>query len=323
VKLRAPIVAFCAASATLLSSCAGFTRWPWSYTQRWPGPMKAETSPLPPGDRGVFAEGPEEVLVQRHADPVQVRPAGLLSSYPLRFYAKSKSLRAGSSIYTGAGGRAEVLFPEGSSVMLFGTGVGIIGSKSRGEPMFLFQQLDRAHVTTATKETIQLVGGAELRLQGGPVLLESLRADLLRVLNQSKTSVLVAYRDALITLDPGEKVDLPVVGSEGLPKPADSAWNAVEGMEFPVRARGAVEIAIGAEPALSTDVGATLRSSTDPSSTGSVALRALGESSVEALGLEWQLRLDEEVTLRGLESLAPLPTPAQQPSSTPPAKRQP
>ena len=318
MSLRAPIVAFCAASATLLSSCAGFTRWPWSYTQRWPGPMKAETSPLPPGDRGVFAEGPEDVLVQRHADPVQVRPAGLLSSYPLRFYAKSKSLRAGSSIYTGAGGRAEVLFPEGSSVMLFGTGVGIIGSKSRGEPMFLFQQLDRAHVTTATKETIQLVGGAELRLQGGPVLLESLRADLLRVLNQSKTSVQVAYRDALIALDPGEKVDLPVVGSEGLPKPADSAWKVMEGTLFPVRTRGALETGGGSDPVVSPGA-----ASTGGLSPGGLALRALGESSVEALGLEWQLQLDEEVTLRGLESLAPLPAPVKPPATTPPANRQP
>ncbi|MFM7280439.1 MAG: hypothetical protein ACKO32_01525, partial [Planctomycetia bacterium] len=124
-------------------------------------------------------------------------------------------------------------------------------------PMFLFQQLDRAHVTTATKETIQLVGGGELRLQGGPVLLESLRADLMRVLNQSKNSVEVAYRDALITLDPGEKVDLPVVGSEGLPKAADSAWKAMEGTGFPVRTRGALETGSGSDPLVSPGAAST------------------------------------------------------------------
>lgn len=293
MSLRAPIVAFCAASATLLAGCAGFTRWPWSYTQRWPGPMQAQTTPLPPGDRGIFKEGPEEVLVQRHADPVQVRPAGLLSSYPLRFYAKSKSMRAGSSVYTGAGGRAEVLFPGGSSITLFGTGVGIVGSTSRGEPLFLFQQVDRAHITTATRETVQLVGGAELRMQGGPVLVESLRADLLRVLNQSKGAIDVAYRDVVIALDPGEKVDLPVHAEEGTPRPPDSAWAELDASPFAVRTRGKLERI--------------------DSSAGQVQLRAQESSSVGALGLELSLGLDEEVRLGGLESLEPAAPAVQKP----------
>jgi hypothetical protein len=287
VRLRVPIVAFCAASATLLSGCAGFTRWPWSYTQRWPGPMTPQTSPLPPGDRGLFAEGPEEVLVQRHADPVQVRPAGLMSSYPLRFYAKSKALRAGSSIYTGAGGRAEVLFPDGGSITLFGTGVGIVGSTSRGEPLFRFQQLDRALVTTAAPARLHLVGGSELRLKGGPVLVESLRADLLRVLNQSKAAVEVATREVVITLDPGDKVDLPVIGEEGAPRVLDSAWTPLEASPFAVRTRGSFE-----------------RLEDVP---GSIRLRSQEQARVGAFGLEVSLGLDEEVRLAGLDSLSPLP----------------
>ena len=112
--------------------------------------------------------------------------------------------------------------------------------------------------------------------------------------------------------------NLCYVGSEGLPKPADSAWKVMEGTLFPVRTRGALETGGGSDPVVSPGA-----ASTGGLSTGGLALRALGESSVEALGLEWQLQLDEEVTLRGLESLAPLPAPVKPPATTPPANRQP
>jgi hypothetical protein len=270
--------------ALVCTGCGGFTRWPWSYTQRWPGPMKAESTPLPPGDRGVFAEGPEEALVLRHADPCQVRPAGLVSSYPLTFYKKQQHLRAGSSVYTAAGGRLELLWPSGTSITLFGRGMGIIGSPSRGEPSFLFQQVERAHVSTAKPEAIQIAGGVELRVKGGPVLLDSLRADLLRVLNQSKGAIEVAYRDVVFELDPGEKVDLPIVLGTGAPSPAETGWSQTDTLRMPARYRGAVDV---------------------ESSEAALVLRSNGENVLEVLGQRIRLPLDEELRVEGLESLTP------------------
>ena len=70
-------------------------------TQRLPSPMESTLEPLPPGTIDLYPEGPEEVLVLRLADPARVRPAGLPSSYPLRFYRKQVRLNAGSWVECG------------------------------------------------------------------------------------------------------------------------------------------------------------------------------------------------------------------------------
>ena len=102
-------------------------------TQRFPEPMQATVDPLPPGTQDLYPEGPEEALVIRHADPVQIRPAGLSSSFPLPFYDKQARVNSGSWVFSGAGGRVEVLWPTSSSLVLFGKCTGVIGSPSSSE----------------------------------------------------------------------------------------------------------------------------------------------------------------------------------------------
>ena len=94
----------------------------WRDAQRWPGPMRATVEPLPPGDLAYHPPGPEEVSLIRHADQVQVRPAGALQGHPLSFYDKKVRLKAGGAAIVAPGGRAEILWPEGSSIVLFGRG---------------------------------------------------------------------------------------------------------------------------------------------------------------------------------------------------------
>ncbi len=164
------------ACAALLPACGGPWRWPWGNTQRWPGPMEPLVDPLPSGDRELYLAGPEELLVMRHADPCQVRPAGYASAFPLTFYKKSLRVHSGSCVYSAPGGRIEVLWPNGSSVVLSGRGAGIIGSKSRGEPAFIFQQVERADIHMQERDQVELVGGARLSAEGGPFRLELLHA---------------------------------------------------------------------------------------------------------------------------------------------------
>ena len=267
------------ACAALLSSCGGPWRWPWGNTQRWPGPMEPLADPLPSGDRELYKPGPEELLVMRHADPCQVRPAGFASAFPLTFYKKSLRLHSGSCVYAAPGGRIEVLWANGSSIVLSGRGAGIIGSKSRGEPAFVFQQVDRAEIQLQERDQVELVGGALLSAEGGPFRLELLHSDLLRLKNQSKGQAEVAYRAAVFHLDPGQKVDLPLGTTLGTPRPEPGDWSVANAGGLSIEWQGALERLD--EP-------------------GGFALRATGEHEIRALGLRLRLERDEEVRFRPL-----------------------
>lgn len=230
------------AAALVASGCAGLQRWPFGTTQRVPGPMEATVDPLPPGDVSLIPPGPEEVLVVRHADPVQVRPAGLASAFPLAFYNKSVRVRSGSAVYSAPGGRIEVLWPNGSSVVISGRGAGVIGSRSRGEPAFVFRELERAVVQLESEDEIELLGGARLSARSGPYILEHQRADILRVKNQSKLPGRVAFRDAFFDLDPGQVVDLPLLSSGGQPYASDPGLVDLAGPGFPLQYAGALDV---------------------------------------------------------------------------------
>lgn len=267
------------ACCVLVQGCAGAWRWPWGYTQRWPGPMESLADPLPAGDRELYKEGPEQLLVLRHADPCQVRPAGYASSFPLTFHKKQLSVHSGSCVYTAPGGRIEVLWPNGSSISLSGRGAGIIGSKSRGEPAFVFQQVDRAQIQLQERDEVELVGGARLSAEGGPFLLSLLRHDLLRLKNQSKGPGEVSYRASVFHLDPGQIVDLPLGTTPGTPRPESGDWQTANEAGLSVEWQGALE-----------------RADAD----GALGLRALGEHEIRALGLRVHLERDEEVRFRPL-----------------------
>src|SRR6185369_8739405 len=113
------------------------------------------------------------------------RPAGTSSAFPLTFYDKSRPLASGSGVYCSPGGRAEILWPDGNSISLFGASSGIIGSPSRGEPSFILRQVDLVLIEPRKEDQIELLGGALLRAHSGPFALEHERADVLRVRNQS------------------------------------------------------------------------------------------------------------------------------------------
>jgi hypothetical protein len=241
--------------------------------------MESLVEPLPKGDHDLYHEGPEELLVVRHADPCRVRPAGYASSFPLSFYKKSLRLHSGSCVYTAPGGRIEVLWPNGNSVMLIGRSAGIIGSKSRGEPAFVFQEVDKAEIQLQERDQIELVGGALLSAQGGPFLLELRLGDLLRLKNQSKGTGDVSYRSSVFHLDPGQIVDLPLGTTPGTPRPEVGDWQSAQSGGLSIEWQGALERID--EPGLP-------------------GLRATGEHEIRGLGLRVRLERNEEVRFRPL-----------------------
>jgi hypothetical protein len=273
----------------LLGGCAGFSRWPWGTAQRWPGPMEPLSDPLPPGDAELYPEGPEEVLILRHADPVQVRPAGLSSSYPLTFYDKVQRVRSGSAVYSAPGGRAEVLWQDGSSIVIYGSGSGIVGSPSRGESSFILQQVERATIDLKKEGEIALLGGGRLTGHSGPFVLDHSRADILRVKNQSKAAGRIAFRDVVFVLDPGQVIDLPLLSAGGTPRESALGQAEIKGPGFLVRYWGEVEV------------------EGDPSG---IRARAVGEHEIEGLGVRVRLTPGEEVQFEGLGGEPPQPSAA-------------
>lgn len=265
--------------ATACASCTTYGRWPFWSTQEHPGPMVDAVDPLPPGAHLQYPEGPEEVLVVRHADPVKVRHAGRTGGFPLTFYEKTVRMHAGSSVSVAPGGRVEVLWNEGTSILMSDRGFGLIGSPSRGESLFTIFDVTTAWIDLAEEEQIDLMGGARLSASSGPIALERVRPDVVRVKNQSKTTARVSFREDVIELDPGQGVDLPLLSAGGEPTRSATSSELVQGPGFGVRATGAVE----------SDADATR-----------VRVQAVGEHEIQGLGQRVRLQRGEEVDFRGL-----------------------
>lgn len=269
------LVAITLALSLLATSCTGLRRWPWGSTQRHPMPMESTKEPLPPGESEAYTPGPDEVLVVRHADPVQVRPAGLPSSFPLSFYNKSLRVTSGSGVYSSPGGRAEVLWPGGNSILLMGRSAGIVGSKSKGESAFLLRQIERVLIVFTNDDQVELIGGARLSAHSGPFVLDHTREDILRIKNQSKAAGQIAYREAVLALDPGEVVDLPLLELGAHPSQSDPGLEEVIGPGFRIAWSGQVDVSRDER---------------------SVTVRALGEHEVRGLGVRLHLERDETAT---------------------------
>lgn len=277
-----------AACACLLAStavsCSGFRRWPWWSTHQSPSPMQAEVSPLPGGDLDAVQPGPEEVLVVRHADPVEVRPAGAPAPFPLSFHKKTVRLKAGSALYGAPGSRIEVLWNNGMHVVMFGQGSALLASPSRGEPSLVIRQLERAELHFRANEEIELLGGARLTSDGGPFLLDHVRPQILRVHNRGKSAGRLAYRDEVYALDPGMSVDLALLSSGGAPFTGDPALRTVEGPGFRLQWAGAAQVETVSD---------------------AMVVRATGEHEVHALGLRLRMDRDETAVFEGRPAAAP------------------
>jgi hypothetical protein len=240
--------------------------------------MKEEVRPLPPGDAGEHPPGTEEVMVLRHADPVRIRPAGAVNARPLSFYEKQARLTAGAQVIVAAGGRGEVLFPDGGSIVFFGYAVAWIGSPSRGEPICDLREVERARVMLSEADQLRLVGGAVLSGAGGPYLLSTDDdARTLAVDNQSKGPLSVAFREELFELGPGQEVRLPLLSAGGAPFQIAEGLRRIGGPGFNVDVLGPLEAV--------------------PSERG-LAVRGSGE----AIGLGVRVRLEggAEATFQGL-----------------------
>jgi hypothetical protein len=264
-------------AACLAASCFDLN------TQRWPGPMESSVDPLPAGDSLMHPPGPEEVTVLRHADPVQVRPVGSYAGIPMAFYEKKTRLTAGGQVIVSPGGRAEVLWSQGSSIVLFGRGVGWIGSPSRGDPMFDFSDVERARLMLSEGDQVRLVGGALLSGSSGPYLLQREPAGTLSVHNQSKGRLSIAFRQETFELGPGQHVRLPLLSAGASPYGQDLGLQRVSGPGFNVMVRGDFE-------PLPDERAVHLR-----------AKEGVADREAEALGVRVQLSPDEEVRFGGLD----------------------
>jgi hypothetical protein len=253
--------------------------------------MEAAQDPLPAGDATRYPRGPEEVRILRHADPVQVRMAGSAGRIPLSYKRKEMRVSSGSGVVCSGGGRAEVLWPNGSSAVLYGFTEGIVGSPSRGEASLILRDIDQVSFDPKAEDLFELQGGAKLRVRAGPVRVTQPRRGVLNIANESKRSAQVAFRDATIVLDPGHAVDLPILtGSPPVPGSTTTG-----------------------EPKLSTTQGPgfTLEAGEGATATAEAgALVARGNGVVRALGVQVALSPGSEARFSSLVRPAgPVPPP--------------
>ncbi|MDP6386158.1 MAG: hypothetical protein QGI93_08185 [Planctomycetota bacterium] len=265
-------------------------------TQRYPGPMVAAVDPLPPGTTSEYPAGPEEVLVVRIADPVHVRRPGQSANFPLYFYAKQARLNAGSWVFCGAGGRAEIILGGGASVLLIGHGTGVIGSPSRDEPVFFFHEVETAvvHFPEAGQQ-VRLPGGAILDAEKGPFVIEHESEDILRVRNRSKRMGRLAYLDEQFQLSPGDVIDLPILGGGMSPREEDPGFQTQTDVDRRLSFRGDVVLT--------------------PRGKG-VRIRATGKSEVVGHGLRLRLEKGQEAWIDDFVTAAPAVAPV--PVAVPP-----
>lgn len=258
--------------ATGLSGC-------FLDTQKFPGMLTPQSNPLPDGAKSAFGRGAEEAFVIRHSDPVRVRIAETNSVYDLSFYEKRTLIPAGSWVFAGPEGYAEVLLPGDTQVALHGRGTGVVGSESRREPVFTLLDVTAASVSFGETGQVELPGGAILEASSGPFSVETIHDRLIRVRNRSNQVGRVDYRDEVIRLEPSETVELAVLSDFSTPFEVDPSTRAVESSAGRIALRGEVEV-------LSSGAG--------------TVLRATGTSEVEGLGLRLQLRPGDEVRLESL-----------------------
>ncbi len=263
-----PIVTLLLAAASLpcFSGC-------YVSTQRYPGPMRAQVNPLPPGARDRYPAGVEEVLIVRIADPVHVRRPGEVASFPLHFYSKQARMNAGSWVFSGAGGRCEVLFGDGGSVRLLGHGSGVVGSPSRGEPLFFFHECEQAVLNISKGQQVRLLGGVLLDAETGPFVVETHASGIMRVRNRSKGQGRLACRDEVFTLSPGDVIDLPLLESGMAPLELDPSFQVQTDLDRQLSFRGNVDLR---------------------NKRGGVALRAKGEHEVRGHGLRIRLGPEDD-----------------------------
>jgi hypothetical protein len=136
-------------------------------------------------------------------------------------------------------------------------------------------------------DRVRLMGGAELTGSSGPYVLERLKDRKLAVYNQSKGELRVAFREELFTLDPGQKVVLPLLSASGAPIRPDPNGKDASGPGFVVRVSGSIEPL-------------TL--------SGGLGFSSSGESRLSGLGQRIELQAGESSSFSGFERPAAPPS---------------
>jgi hypothetical protein len=249
--------------------------------------MESSVVPLPPGAEGRYPPGPEEVIVRRLADPVQLKPAGQHAAFQLRYFDKRRRVHSGAWIFCSPGGRAEVLWPgTGSTAVLFDRCTAIVGSPSRGEPNLMLRELDRVVLNLKPGDQVELLGGGVLTADAGPWIIERRLFEILRVKNQSKEAGELAYRDRVFDLGPGETLDMPLLSAGGRPIAEVPGTRQVTGPGFNLQLFGEVEVEEVA---------------------GTFLLHASGEHEIQGLGVRLHLDRGESARLGGFGVQATAP----------------
>lgn len=256
-------------------------------TQRHPRPMTMSAEVLGPGSLDRYPPGPEEVLILRHSDPVRVRHAGRPQSTALTFYRKTERAKAGTWASCGAGGRLEVLWPNGTSIVLFGAGCGVVGSPSRGEPTFILQDAEHVTLNLHPDDRIQLMGGGILIFESGPIVVEHLRDEIIRIRNRSTGVGRVAYRDEVFDLDPGHLIDLPLLSAGASPFLPDPGFQVLGTPGQQIEVRGSIEV-------LDEDL-----------VHGQTRVRATGDHELRAFGARFRLDVGDEVLFAPIGQIPP------------------
>ena len=250
--------------------------------------MVAAVDPLPPGTTLEYPAGPEEVTVLRIADPVHVRRPGQSASFPLYFYSKKARLNAGSWVFCGAGGRAEILLGGDASVLFLGDGSGVVGSPSRDEPVFMFHEIETAVVRLSPTQQVRLPGGAILDADDGPFVIERETEGILRIRNRSKGMGRLAYMDEQFQLSPGDVIDIPMLEGGTAPREEDPGFQTQMDVDPQLSFRGDVSL-------VSRGKG--------------VRIRAGGDNEVLGHGLRLRLGKGQEVWIDDFVTEAPAVTP--------------
>ena len=269
------------AAAALLA--AGLGGLPGCYidTQRYPGVLRPSKRPLPPGARDSFTRGPEEAYVVRHSDLVSVRKAETMQTVAPRWYDRSTEVPAGSWVYTGPKGFAEVLLPGATEVQLRGNCAGVVGSESRRDPIFTFVSVADGSVRFGESGRVQLPGGALLEADNGLFVLEMVDPKVLRVANRSGRPGTVAYREEVMQLKPSETVDLALLDVGTAPFELDPDTRDLVTDGGPVQLRGDVDVLTSRDGA---------------------RMRAVGDSEIMGYGQVIRLDPGDEILLEGLGS---------------------
>ncbi len=269
------------AAAALLAAGLGVLPGCYIDTQRYPGVLRPSKRPLPPGARDSFTRGPEEAYVVRHSDLVSVRKAETMQTVALRWYDRSTEVPAGSWVYTGPKGFAEVLLPGATEVQLRGNCAGVVGSESRRDPIFTFVSVADGSVRFGESGRVQLPGGALLEADNGLFVLEMVDPKVLRVANRSGRPGTVAYREEVMQLKPSETVDLALLDVGTAPFELDPDTRDLVTDGGPVQLRGDVDVLTSRDGA---------------------RMRAVGDSEIMGYGQVIRLDPGDEILLEGLGS---------------------